>query len=521
MPSFDEEILEFLKGHAPRFALALGILVAGWILALLVAGLLRKAVQRTGLGEWLDHTVPGDKSPAKGGQGIDRWIARGAFYLMMTLVFVAFFHTLGLAVINERLDEFLLDALELAPRLLGPIALIIIAWMIASLLRFAVLRVLGNEKVAGVCSRWLGLEGSFQQSVARTLANTIYWLVFLVFALGILDALQMRAFLLPLQEVLQKVLGFLPNLFAAALILGFGWFFARIVQRLVCHLLESVGTDRLSDQVGLQSVLGQRHLSELVGLISYVLVLIPVLLSSLNALKLESVTQPVSAMLQKILLSLPDILGAVLLLIFAYLGGKMVGRLISSVLTNAGFNRILARLGFGADPSDYNLLLSKLGIGEAAAGGARTPSDIVGGLAYGAILLLAFVEAFNLVGFDTVAILLMRFVTFCGNVLVGLLIFGVGLFIANLVTRTIFAAGSSQSNTLALLARASILGLAGAMALQQMGLAEPIINMAFGILLGAIGLAIAIAFGLGGKEVAAQWLKDLVQEMRSRGKKHP
>lgn len=519
MPSFDEEILEFLSGNAPRFGLAILILLSGWVLALLVAGLLRKAIQRTGLGTWLDHTMPGDKVPK--GQGVDKWIARGAFYLMMILVFVAFFRTLGLGIISEPMDAFLLDVLEAAPRYLGPVALLVIAWMIASLLRFVVLKGLGNERVAAVGTRWLGLEAGFQQSVTRTLANTIYWIVFLVFALGILDALHMRPLLAPLQEVIQKVLGFLPNLFAAALILGFGWFFARIVQRLVAHLLESVGTDRLSDQVGLQSVLGSRHLSELLGTLSYLLVLVPVLISSLNALKLESVTQPVSAMLQKILLSLPDIVGAALLLVLAYFGGKVISRLISSLLTNAGFNRILAKLGVGTDPSDYNLLLSKMGIGEAASPGLRTPSEILGGLAFAAIVLLGFVEALHLVGFDSVAVLVMRFVNFCGDVLLALVIFGVGLFISSIVTRTIFAGGSPQARSLALLARGSILGLAGAMALQQMGLAEPIINLAFGILLGAVGLAVAIAFGLGGKDVAAQLLRDLVQGMRTRGKNLP
>ncbi|MBN1235254.1 MAG: hypothetical protein JW999_04290 [Methanotrichaceae archaeon] len=52
-------------------------------------------------------------------------------------------------------------------------------------------------------------------------------------------------------------------------------------------------------------------------------------------------------------------------------------------------------------------------------------------------------------------------------------------------------------------ARISILAFAGAMALRQMGPANEIINLAFGLLLGAIAVAIALAFGLGGKEIAA------------------
>jgi hypothetical protein len=62
----------------------------------------------------------------------------------------------------------------------------------------------------------------------------------------------------------------------------------------------------------------------------------------------------------------------------------------------------------------------------------------------------------------------------------------------------------SQMKILAQAARISILAFAGAMALRQMGLANEIITLAFGLLLGAIAVAVALSFGLGGKEIAAR-----------------
>jgi hypothetical protein len=61
-----------------------------------------------------------------------------------------------------------------------------------------------------------------------------------------------------------------------------------------------------------------------------------------------------------------------------------------------------------------------------------------------------------------------------------------------------------------------ILFLAGAMALRQMGIANEIINLAFGLLLGAMAVALALAFGLGGREIAASQLEEWRQSMRSR-----
>src|SRR5205085_5631564 len=85
---------------------------------------------------------------------------------------------------------------------------------------------------------------------------------------------------------------------------------------------------------------------------------------------------------------------------------------------------------------------------------------------------------------------------------------GVGLYIANLVANAIWASAGKNAGLLALAARISILVLAGAMALRQMGLAPEIIQTAFTLLLGAVAVAVALAFGLGSRDVAARIVAD-------------
>jgi hypothetical protein len=72
-----------------------------------------------------------------------------------------------------------------------------------------------------------------------------------------------------------------------------------------------------------------------------------------------------------------------------------------------------------------------------------------------------------------------------------------------------------QPHLLAKAAQAAILVLTGAMALRQIGVANEIINLAFGLLLGAVAFATALAFGLGGREVAGRELKNWVQAAHS------
>jgi hypothetical protein len=128
-----------------------------------------------------------------------------------------------------------------------------------------------------------------------------------------------------------------------------------------------------------------------------------------------------------------------------------------------------------------------------------------------AVVLFAATEAARLLGLVAFADLVVRFTEFAGQVILGIVILAVGLYLANLASNAVQSSGMAQAGWLATAARVAILVLVGAMALREMGLANEIINLAFGLLLGAIAVAVALAFGLGGREAAAReiegWLK--------------
>jgi hypothetical protein len=105
-----------------------------------------------------------------------------------------------------------------------------------------------------------------------------------------------------------------------------------------------------------------------------------------------------------------------------------------------------------------------------------------------------------------VADMISSFLVFAGNVLLGVVIFAFGLFFAQVVAAAIRDSRIARADLLSEVARLSIVVLASAMALQEMGLAADIVKLAFGLTLGAIAVAAAVAFGIGGREVA----KDVV-----------
>jgi hypothetical protein len=333
-------------------------------------------------------------------------------------------------------------------------------------------------------------------------SDAVYWLVFLLFLPAILEALSLEGLLQPVQGLVARVLTYLPNILAAGAILAVGWFIARIVQRIVTNLLAATGVDGVGEKAGLATALGAKKLSGLLGLVVYILILIPVLISSLSALQLEAITRPASQMLGKVMDAIPMIFAAGLLLTLAYVAGRLISTLITNVLAGVGFDNVLVGLGLASSAAKRE--------------GARTPSGIVGYLVLVAVMLFASIEASGLLGFQSLADLLSSFVVVAGKVVLGLIIFGVGLYLASLAASTVQASGTGQAGVLAMASRASIIVLSGAIALRQMGLANEIIELAFGLLLGSIAVAVALAFGLGGRDLAARQIEDWLESVRSK-----
>lgn len=492
-----QQIIQTVGAYLPRLVAAVAILVVGWLIATIVARLVRSALRRTTLDDRLTNWIAGEGARVQGRSEL--WISSAVFYLLMLFVLVAFFQVLGLTVITQPLNQLLVEVFQYAPRVLGAGLLLLAAWIVASVLRVVVSRGL---RMARVDQRLQDAgEGESRVPIPDAVGDAVFWLVIVVFLPAVLGALALEGLLSPVQGAIDQVLGFIPNVFAAALILLVGWFVARIAQRIVSALLAGVGVDRFSTQAGLQRVLGQQRLSALLGLLVYALILIPVLIAALDALRLEALTVPATNMLNIVLAAVPAIFGAALLLAVAYVLGRIVAGLITNLLSGLGFDSIPARLGISRTPEPDE----------------RTPSQIVGYLVLVAVMLFAAIEGLRLLGFTLVSDLVAQFLVYAAQVLVGLLIFAVGLFLSNLAADAIRSSRLDRSRLLATAARLSILVLATAMALRQMGLAPEIVTLAFGLVLGAAAVAAAIAFGIGGRDIAAEELRDWVRRAKGTG----
>lgn len=525
------------------------ILVVGYIVAKIFERLVRAGLRRTTLDDRLAKHMSSDQTSVSSEEVGGKIV----FWILMVLVFIVAFEAVNLGAVSGSLGVFTDRILGFIPNLIGAALLALVAFIVATVLRMLTRKALeaanvdqrireagesdvdvdvessttsaprgtttGETVLGGTAPRASAsrppatgqpLSSDFpsrRASVSKSISDAVFYFVLLIFLPAILDALQLGGILMPVQELVNEILAFLPNLLLATIILVAGWFVAKVIRNIVTNLAAAAGADRLSERIGLSQATGRTRLSYLIGLVVYILVLVPVIVAALNALQVEAVTGPSSAMLAQFLEAIPRIFVAVLILVIAYVVGRLLASLVTNLLTGVGFNRIFQGLGFRSTQAEASATAVPHRASDRTRIDTRTPAGIVGILILVGIMLFAATEAANSLGLEALALLIGDFTILAGRILLGLVIFAIGLYLANLAYSAVKQSDTSQATVLAIGARVSIIVLAAAMGLRQMGLADSIINLAFGLTLGAIAVAAALAFGLGGREVAREQLE--------------
>ena len=484
MPEFLQTLVDQLSGSTLTILSALAILIVGWIIALIIAAIIRRVIKRTRLDNKISDWLTEDDSVPVNAASI---VGKAVFYLIMLFVLVAFFQHLGLTMVTEPINAFLTQVLEYAPRLLGAGMIALAAWVLATVLKYITVKALDATNLDERLRSGAGMKDE-ETNFSQSIASALFWFIFLLFLPGILDALGMQGLVAPVQGMFDDLLTVIPNIIGAGIILLVGWFVARIVRQVLTNLLEAAGADKLSERLKF----GQQSVSALVGTVVYALIMIQVVIAALDTLAIESISGPATRMLTTVWEGIPALVGAIIVLGVSYFIGNWVSNLVSNLLASVGFNRVLVWIGLGSEPED----------------GQQTPSDIVGMLVMVGLMLFAAVEAANILGLDIVSELVTSVIGYAGQALVAVAILGVGMYLANLAQKVIMGTGASSTKLLGQIARGAIIVLVIAMALGQLGVATEIVNLAFGLLLGAIAVAIALAFGLGSREIAARKVND-------------
>lgn len=323
------------------------------------------------------------------------------------------------------------------------------------------------------------------QSIGVSLSTIVGLLVWLFGWIAILTVFNLDAVTGPLKELLDTVMGFIPSIIGAGLIFFIGLVVAKIVRELVVTFMQTVNLDKWANKAGADEVTGNSTISSTIGTVVYVLIIVPVAIAALQALQISAISDPAVTLLETILGSIPLIIGAALVLGIAYFIARWVADLVAEVLP-----------GLGVDKS-----VSAMGILPAG----TTASSLVSRVIMIAIMLFAAIAATRLLNFPELTAILDSVLELSGRVIFGGVVIAAGFFIANMLASLM----GNQNPMAANLVRYAALILFAFMGLQFMGVGEEIVQTAFTALVVALGVAGALAFGLGGRDAAARQLEKL------------
>lgn len=211
---------------------------------------------------------------------------------------------------------------------------------------------------------------------------------------------------------------------------------------------------------------------------------------------MEAITRSLADGLGAIMGALPALIGALLILIIGYIIAKVLQGITTRVLQSMGFEGWMEQ---GGVKQFFERSQTK-----------QTPLSILGKLVFWLVFFIAITMAVDTLGISAISDVLAQFIAYIPQIIAAILILVLATLLANFVAGIV--RGATGSNVVGSVAQYGIIVFAAFAALTQLGIAEELIAPTFLILLGAVALAAAIAFGLGGRDVA----KEVVEEAYSK-----
>jgi hypothetical protein len=396
------------------------------------------------------------------------------------------------------------------------IVILIVTWILAAIVKWAI-----GKLVTKVPA--LQRDGSNGQQIGKSVGQIAGLIVWLLGLIAVLQLFELDQVLSPLQGLLDGIFAFLPNIIGAGFIFFIGFVFAKIAKQLIQTALNAVDLTKLTskfrslgdkatgvadgsgdagqpqpDVTQQQAAQGQpgqpqqpgyapnpnaeanAKISNLIGNLVFGVIIIVVAISALQVLGIKAISDPAQQMLQIFLNAIPMIIAAGILLTIGFVIAKFLGNLLEQILEGIGTDKAISEIGIVPE--------------------GTSASNVITRIVQVAIMIFFAIMATRMLGFPEITNILNEILDLGGSVLFGAAIIAAGFLIAAIIGKFI------TNNLASKVLRYSAIALFIAMGLRYMGLADSIINLAFGAVVIGGAAAAALAFGLGGRDAAAKVL---------------
>lgn len=386
---------------------------------------------------------------------------------------------------ENQLENFADQVSDFLPDLLGALLVLLVGWLIARGIKALVVRLLRK-------TRWD--ERVFGRSeVGDTnvfLANIFYYLIMIIVILIVLEILGIDQVLTPLENMMNEFLSFVPNIIGAVLIGFIGYILAKFVSNLI-----GIGgsfLDKVVDKTGFQDT---DKLVSILKKVVFIIIFVPFLIQAFNALQLEAISEPANDILYGFTEMLGEIIIATLVLAVFIWGGKFLADFLEDLFKSLGLDSLAEKIQI------QNMI-----------GANQSLSKIIANLIYFFLVFFGVITAVEILGLDRLTEILNQILEVTGQIIFGLIILAIGNYISVMIYNTMTK--SNNNSFIASIVRWASLALFIAIALRTMGIANEIVELAFGLILGALAVAFALSYGLGGREAAGEHFREIIQKFK-------
>lgn len=334
-------------------------------------------------------------------------------------------------------------------------------------------------------------------NIGKSVSKAVFWVLFLIFILMGLGQFPALADQLGfLNGMMDNIFAYLPQLLTGAVVFGVGVMLANVVKNALTSLLEVAHVDRLASRFGFveeaDSPTTKNSIANSLGGLAKAVVVLIFAIAAIGIWDIPGFSEDVTGMLGTILDYIPSILAAAIILGVAVFIGRFVSNLVKNTLPALGVDNSLKTVA-SLDGEGPNFI----------------PSQVIATVAFVGIVLMGLTAAMKALGIPELTNVFNTLLEVGGRVVLGAIIIGAGLFIANFVSKIVTQTAGDLAGTIIKYATIVIVTFMG---LAQMELGEEIVNAAFQYGLGAAavaaGLGGAVAFGMGGREWAGKKLDE-------------
>ncbi|MBR2840947.1 MAG: mechanosensitive ion channel [Bacilli bacterium] len=384
------------------------------------------------------------------------------------------------------------------PSVVEALILLVIAFICATIVRELVFKTMqlvrldkGLEKAK--------IEDEKKTSIKEFIGKLFYLIVFILFIPGIFEKLGLTGVAEPIVKMMNKLLEYMPNIVAASVILIIGLCIAKIVKELLIPIFRNLKVDSYLTKVGFEDT-DKVSLSEVFAKAIYVLILVPVVIASLDALKIEAISKPSTEMLNDILVFMPRAVIAIVILFVGKFIASLASDLLEKVLVSIGTDKItesIIKTNEKESEKDFSL------------------SKIIAGIVKYVIIIFFVVEGLNILKLQILTNIGSKVISYMPYAISSLIIIGIAFLLGSFAEKNINEK-FTDSKISALIVKIVIFTVGVFIALYQLGIAKGLVNSAFIIILSAFAIAFAVSFGIGGRDFAKNMLGKLERKIDKR-----